>query len=84
MKIFRLRTLEAPANPLHAAYTAATGRTVQEAVGDSTTTGTPAWIPAPEHPEIWAALAIAGNSNGVIDRTTAGLPTPASTEGNLL
>lgn len=75
MKLLRLRTLEASPNPLLQAYTATTGRTVQDAVGD--TTGTPAaWIPAPEHPEIWAALAAIGNSNGVIDHTTAGPTTP--------
>lgn len=77
MKLFRLRTLDAPANPLHQAYTAATGRTVQDAVGD-TTGGTPTgWIPAPEHPEIWAALATAGNSAGVIDYTNPTLTDPA-------
>jgi len=83
MNLFRLRTLEAPPNPLHEAYTAATGRTVQDAVGD-TTGGTPTiWIPAPEHPEIWAALATAGNSPGVIDHTTTGLPalTPPTAPG---
>jgi hypothetical protein len=35
VKLLRLRTLEAPPNPLHEAYTAATGRTVQDAVGNS-------------------------------------------------
>lgn len=74
MKLFRLRTLEAPPNPLLQAYTAATGRTVQDAVGD--TTGTPAdWIPVPECPQIWAALATASNP-GVIDRSTPGPTTP--------
>jgi hypothetical protein len=75
MNLFRFRTLEAPANPLHAAYTVATGRTVQDAVGDSN--GAPAWIPAPEYPEIWAALAAAGNSAGVIDHTNPALTDPA-------
>ena len=77
-----LRRLEAAANPLHQAYTDATGRTVQDAVGDSPTTATPAWIPAPEHPEIWAALAVVGNSNGVIDHTTTGFPALATTQGD--
>jgi len=77
MNLFRLRTLEVPPNPLHEAYTAATGRTVQDAIGD-TTCGTPtSWIPAPEHPEIWAALATAGNNPGVIDRTNPTLTDPA-------
>jgi hypothetical protein len=41
------------------------------------------WIPASEHPEIWAALAAVGNSPGVIDHTTPGTPMPARTEGDL-
>lgn len=41
-----------------------------------------AWTPAPEHPEIWAALAAIGNSNGVIDHTTAAQFLPASPQEN--
>ena len=74
MNLFRLRTLEAPPNPLHEAYAAATGRTVRDAVGDTTGQTPAAWIPASEHPEIWAALATVGNNPGVIDHTTTGLP----------
>lgn len=70
-----LRRLEAPPNPLLQAYTDATGRTVQDAVGDNTSGTADAWIPAPEYPEIWAALAVAGN-NGVIEHTTPGPTTP--------
>ena len=78
MNFLRFRTLEAPQNPLIAAYTSATGRSVQDAVTASPTVDTPdAWIPAPEHPEIWAALATVGNNPGVIDHTTPGMTAPA-------
>lgn len=77
MKLFRTLTAEVP------------GELLAVQVGAShhaETTPAPiepaAWIPAPEHPEIWAALAVASNSNGAVDHTTAGLPAPATTEGD--
>lgn len=68
-----LRILHAPPNPLLEKYAASTGRTVQDAVAETPA----AWIPAPEHPEIWAALAAVGNSPGVIDHTDPALANPA-------
>lgn len=71
MKLFRTLTAEVP------------GELLAVQVGAShhaETTPAPiepaAWIPAPKHPEIWAALAAASNSNGVIDRSTPGPTTP--------
>jgi hypothetical protein len=73
------RRLEPPTNPLLEAYTAATGRAVQDTVGNSSTVKpAAAWIPAPEHPEVWAALATIGNSTGVIDHTTPGFLFPTT------
>lgn len=39
------------------------------------------WIPAPEYPQIWAALAVLSNTTGVIDHATASRFLPARTEG---
>lgn len=69
---FRPLAAEVPGNLL-AAQVAATSRHAETA---TTPAGPDAWIPAPEHPEIWAALAAASNSNGVIDRSTPGPTTP--------
>lgn len=70
MNFFRRLTADIPGELLAAQIATTSSRT-------AATTEPDAWIPAPEHPEIWAALAAVGNSNGVIDHTTSGLPMPA-------
>lgn len=77
MKLFRTLTAEVPGKLL-AAQVAATSR-VAEATPEPD-----AWIPAPEYPEIWAALASASNSHDVIDHATAAPFLPTQTEGELL
>lgn len=69
MNFFRRLVAEIPGELL-AAQVAATSRHAEP------TAEPDAWIPAPEYPEIWAALAEVGNSPGVIDHTTAVQPTP--------
>lgn len=64
------RRLDATSNPTVTAHAADTR-------DGETHTEYAAWIPAPEHPEIWAALAVLSSTPGVIDHTTAGLPAPA-------
>lgn len=72
------RRLDAMSRPTVAAPAADTRRDPEA------TTDPAAWIPVPEHPEIWAALAAVGNSNGVIDHTTAAQFLPANNpEGEL-
>lgn len=70
MNFFRRLTAELPGELL-AAQVAATSRHA-EATTDPT-----AWIPAPECPGIWDALAVVANSNGVIDYATAAPFLPA-------
>lgn len=36
-----------------------------------------AWVPAPEHPEIWAVFATLADNPGVLSPDTPGLPLPA-------
>lgn len=74
MNFFRHLTADMPSELLAAQVTAA-DRPVE------TTIEPAAWIPAPEYPEIWAALAAVGNSPGVIDRTTHGFPVQAAPAG---
>lgn len=69
---FRPLTAEVPGDLL-AAQVAASSCHAETA---TTSAGPDAWIPAPEYPDIWAALAAAGN-NGVIEHNTPGLPAPA-------
>jgi hypothetical protein len=68
------RRLQAPPNPLHETYTAATGRTVQDATAGPA--DTPDWTPVDLTPwqPIFAALAFHAENPGVPDHTTPGLP----------
>lgn len=74
-----LRRLEAPSNPLLEAYTAATGRTVQDAVADMPATAAKDWIEVDTTPwqPIFAAMAHHAENPGVTDHTTPGFPAPA-------
>lgn len=73
MRLFRPLTAEVPGELL-AAQVAATSRHAETA---TTPAGPDAWIPAPEYPDIWAALAAAGDNPGVIGPNTPGLPVAA-------
>lgn len=57
-------------------YTLITGPTREGKVGK------PEFELAPEHPEIWAAFTAIGNSDGVIDHTTAAQFLPANPQEN--
>lgn len=59
MKFLRLRTLEAPDNPLLQAYTAATGRTAQDAIGDTSAADASGWVELDPYQwgELFAAMA---------------------------
>lgn len=78
------RRLQVPPNPMHQTYTAVTGRTVQDAVGDVATADqllvpidlTP-WQP------IFAAMAFQAENPGVPDHATPGFPAPTTTDGHL-
>ena len=77
-----LRRLEAPPNPLLEQYTAATGRAVADAVGD---TAAPQLVPVDT--ALWqpiiTALSFFAEHPGVPDHTTPGFPAQARTEGDL-
>lgn len=72
MKLFRPLAAEAPGELLAAQVGASRHAETTPAPAECA-----AWIPAPEHPEIWAALAAVGDNPGVIEHTTAGLSVPA-------
>lgn len=82
MNFFRRLTAELPGELL-AAQVAATSRhsEANPPAEDGPTregkAGESEFVPAPEYPEIWAALAVLSSTPGVIDHTTAGLPAPA-------
>jgi hypothetical protein len=70
------RRLQAPPNPLLQAYTVATGRAVQDAVGDSPADD--GWIPVDtDHWQpIFTTLAFLDDNPGVLTANTPGLPAP--------
>lgn len=71
------RSLQAPPNPLLEAYTAATGRAVQDAVApDPVTAGT-------DNAHLFTILAVLDRNRGVLDHTTPGLPTPPDPTGEI-
>lgn len=73
MKFFRTLTAEVPGELL-AAQVAATSHHTEP------TTGPDSWVPLPECPEIWAALATLADHPGVLTPDTPGLPAPANTQ----
>lgn len=74
MKFFRRLIAEVPGELL-AAQVATTSRHAETTAEAPIATAD--WIPAPEYPQIWAALAVLSDTTGVIDHDTAAPFLPA-------